>query len=57
MAAYSAALTAIYPGRAIRVGVLYTHVPALFDLAPEMLRLHKNALQTAQQSLPLPDIE
>lgn len=57
MAAYVAALEAIYPGREVRAGVLYTHTPALFDLPPETLRLHKNALQTPQQSLPLPDIE
>ncbi len=57
MAAYVAALEAIYPGREVRAGVLYTHAPALFDLAPETLSRHKNALQTAQQTLPLPDIE
>lgn len=57
MAAYVAALEAIYPGREVRAGVLYTHAPALFDLPDETLGLHKNALQTAQQSLPFPDIE
>ncbi len=57
MAAYVAALEAIYPGREVRAGVLYTHTPALFDLPPETLGLHKNALQAPQQSLPLPDIE
>jgi ATP-dependent helicase/nuclease subunit A len=57
MAAYVAALEAIYPGREVRAGVLYTHTPALFDLPPAILGLHKNALQAPQQSLPLPDIE
>lgn len=57
MAAYVAALQAIYPGREVRAGVLYTHAPVLFDLPPEMLDAHKNALQTAQQSYSLPDIE
>ncbi|QDH35161.1 double-strand break repair helicase AddA [Porphyrobacter sp. YT40] len=57
MAAYVAALEAIYPGRAVRAGVLYTHAPVLFDLDPATLAAHKLALQTAQQSLPLPDIE
>jgi ATP-dependent helicase/nuclease subunit A len=57
MAAYVAALEAIYPGREVRAGVLYTHAPALFDLAPDLLAQHKQALQTAQQSLALPDIE
>jgi ATP-dependent helicase/nuclease subunit A len=57
MAAYVAALEAIYPEREVRAGVLYTHAPILFDLAPDTLKLHKNALQDAQQSyLPL-DIE
>lgn len=57
MAAYVAALEAIHPGRTVRAGVLYTHAPVLFDLAPEVLAAHKHALQTPQQSLPLPDIE
>lgn len=57
MAAYVAALEAIHPGREVRAGVLYTHAPVLFELAPDVLAVHKHALQTAQQSLPLPDIE
>lgn len=57
MAAYVAALEAIYPGREVRAGVLYTHAPALFDLPPETLAAHKQALQSAQQSFALPDIE
>ncbi|WP_230959472.1 double-strand break repair helicase AddA [Erythrobacter donghaensis] len=57
MAAYVAALEAIYPGREVRAGVLYTHAPVLFDLPPATLGLHKNALQAPQHSLPLPDIE
>jgi ATP-dependent helicase/nuclease subunit A len=57
MAAYVAALEAIYPQHEVRAGVLYTHAPVLFDLPPATLAAHKIALQTAQQSLPLPDIE
>lgn len=57
MAAYVAALEAIYPGREVRAGVLYTHAPVLFELASETLELHKKALQAAQQTLLLPDIE
>ncbi|WP_301749689.1 double-strand break repair helicase AddA [uncultured Erythrobacter sp.] len=57
MAAYVAALEVIYPGREVRAGVLYTHAPVLFDLPPAMLAAHKNALQTAQQSLLPLDIE
>jgi len=50
MAAYVAALEAIYPGREVRAGVLYTHTPVLFDCAPETLAQHKFGLETAQQS-------
>ncbi|MBI1402755.1 MAG: double-strand break repair helicase AddA [Porphyrobacter sp.] len=57
MAAYVAALEAIYPDREVRAGVLYTHAPVLYPLAGDVLDLHKQALQDAQQSLPLPDIE
>jgi ATP-dependent helicase/nuclease subunit A len=54
MSAYAAALEAIYPHHEVRAGVLYTHAPALFDIAPDMLALHKNALQAPQQSFTLP---
>jgi len=37
MAAYVAALGAIYPGRRIEAAVLYTQVPVLFVLTPELL--------------------
>jgi ATP-dependent helicase/nuclease subunit A len=57
MAAYVAALEAIYPGREVRAGLLYTHAPVLFELGPEVMAAHKHALQSAQQSLSLPDIE
>lgn len=57
MAAYVAALEAIHPGRDVRAGLLYTHAPILFELDPAVLAPHKNALQTPQQSLSLPDIE
>jgi len=57
MAAYVAALQTIYPDREVRAALLYTHAPALLELAPEVLALHKNALQAAQQSYSLPDIE
>lgn len=57
MAAYVAALEAIYPTREVRALVLYTHAPQMFDLAPDLLAAHKNALQVPQQSLLLPDIE
>lgn len=37
MAAYVAALRAIYPGREISAAVLYTQTPQLFALPPELL--------------------
>ena len=43
MAAYVAALEAIYPGRTIRAGVLYTQSPQLFELPQQLIGLHKNA--------------
>jgi ATP-dependent helicase/nuclease subunit A len=50
MAAYVAALEAIYPLREVRAGVLYTHAPVLFELGSEALAAHKAGLQAAQQS-------
>ncbi|MDP5103439.1 MAG: double-strand break repair helicase AddA [Erythrobacter sp.] len=50
MAAYVAALDAIYPGREVRAGVLYTHAPVLFDLDPEALARYKPELETPQQT-------
>ncbi|AUX69792.1 double-strand break repair helicase AddA [Porphyrobacter sp. HT-58-2] len=57
MAAYVAALQAIYPGRDVRAGVLYTHAPVLFELMPATLAAHKHSLQAPQQSFLPPDIE
>ncbi|MFM7349053.1 MAG: PD-(D/E)XK nuclease family protein, partial [Erythrobacter sp.] len=57
MAAYVAALEAIYPGRKVRAGVLYTHLPRLLDLPKSALDVHKSAFATPQQSLLPPDIE
>ncbi len=48
MAAYAAALEAIYPGREVRAAVLYTQTPQILELSTEQLGLHKNALGTAQ---------
>ena len=48
MGAYVAALEAIYPGREIRAAVLYTQTPQIFSLPQELMRLHKNAFQSAQ---------
>lgn len=48
LAAYAAALEAIYPGRKVRAGVLYTQVPRLLPIDPETLAAHKRELQGAQ---------
>ncbi|MEM9309969.1 MAG: double-strand break repair helicase AddA [Pseudomonadota bacterium] len=50
MAAYVAALEAIYPGRLVRAGVLYTQAPQLFELPAALLDPHKDHLGGAQQS-------
>ena len=50
MSAYVAALEVIYPERAVRVGVLYTQTPQLFELPQELIRLHKNAFAGADES-------
>ena len=48
MAAYQAALEAIYPGRAVEPAVLYTQTPQLFALPEASLAPHKAALQGQQ---------
>lgn len=45
MAAYVAALEAIYPGRTVHAGVLYSQTPQLFALPDTLLAPHKAALQ------------
>jgi ATP-dependent helicase/nuclease subunit A len=57
MAAYVAALEAIYPGREVRAGVLYTHAPVLFEICRLKPSRAQAALQSPQQSLSPPDIE
>lgn len=57
MAAYVAALEAIYPGRAVRAGVLYTHAPRLFVIDPEHIAHAKRDLDAAQESFLPADIE
>ena len=50
MAAYTAALGAIYPGRAIEAAVLYTQTPQLIALPAALLEGHKPALPSSQES-------
>ncbi len=55
MAAYTAALEAIYPGRTVRAAVLYTHAPRLFEIPADLLVAHKDRLGETQESYaPLP---
>ena len=48
MAAYAAALEAVYPGRTVEAALLYTAVPRLIAIPPEMLALHKQLLLAAE---------
>ena len=48
MAAYVAALEAIYPGRQVRAALLYSQTPELFELPDEMLTAHKASLGSAE---------
>ena len=52
MAAYVAALEAIYPGRMIEAAVIYTQTPQLFVLPPERLAAYKRAFAAPQESFP-----
>ncbi len=52
MAAYVAALDAIYPDRAIRAAVLYTHTPNLIELPMVTLEQQKDRLGETQDSYP-----
>ncbi len=46
MAAYVAALEAIYPGRAVAAAVLYPQAPRIFALPDALLKPHKAAFQS-----------
>jgi ATP-dependent helicase/nuclease subunit A len=48
MAAYAAALETVYPGRHVEAALLYTAVPRLVAIPPEVLAPHKQALLAAQ---------
>jgi ATP-dependent helicase/nuclease subunit A len=48
IAAYAAALDTIYPGREIEAALIYTAVPCLIAVPPELLADHKRALLTAE---------
>jgi ATP-dependent helicase/nuclease subunit A len=50
MAAYSAALETIYPGRSVEAAVLYTQTPRLVPIPASLLAEHKAALAVREQS-------
>jgi ATP-dependent helicase/nuclease subunit A len=50
MAAYAAALAAIYPGRSIEAAVLYTQTPRLIEIPAELLETHKPAFSASEES-------
>ncbi|MDH7971013.1 PD-(D/E)XK nuclease family protein, partial [Sphingomonas sp. AR_OL41] len=54
MAAYRAALAAIFPGRTIAPMLLYTSGPTLFELPEELLDAHKPGFVPEQQSFDMP---
>lgn len=51
MAAYAAALEAIFPGRPVRASLLYSARPLLIDLPPALLATHKPRLGQGEQFL------
>ena len=57
MAAYVAALEAIYPGRAVRAAVLYTQTPQLIALPAATMAAYKARFETVQESFALPDVD
>lgn len=57
MAAYVAALEAIYPNRLVRAAVLYTQTPELFALPAELIQSAKARLSTGEESFAQPDVE
>ncbi|MEZ5692981.1 MAG: double-strand break repair helicase AddA [Altererythrobacter sp.] len=50
MAAYVAALEAIYPGREVRAAVLYTQAPKLIAIPPEAMAGSKAGLSISEES-------
>ena len=49
MAAYAAALAAIYPERTIEAAVLYTQTPLLIAIPAELLEAHKPAFSAPEE--------
>lgn len=53
MAAYVAALEAIYPGRTVHAAVLYTQTPQLIALPPDLMADYKSRFEGGQESFAL----
>jgi ATP-dependent helicase/nuclease subunit A len=51
MAAYAALLGSIFPGRAVRAALLYSHGPKLIELMPDQIEAYKPGYQAKQQVL------
>ncbi len=54
MAAYAAALAAIFPGRVVEASLLYTAAPVLLTIPPALLARHKPGFEGGEQSLSPP---
>lgn len=57
MAAYAAALREIFPGKALRVSLLYTAGPRMFDIADDLLAAHKPRLGGEEHKLGVTGLE
>ncbi|MCH2486641.1 MAG: UvrD-helicase domain-containing protein, partial [Erythrobacter sp.] len=57
MAAYVAALEAIYPARTVRAALLYTQTPQLIALPDDTLAPYKTRFAEPQESFALPPVE
>jgi ATP-dependent helicase/nuclease subunit A len=57
MAAYVAALEAIYPGREVRAAILYTQAPQLIALPAELMASYKARFDAGQESFALPPVD
>lgn len=57
MAAYVAALEAIYPGREVRAAVLYTQTPRSIALPAELMASYKARFDAGQESFALPPVD
>ena len=57
MAAYAAALEAIYPGREVACALLYTQAPRLIEIPADVIADAKSALSTNEESYPPTGVE